>query len=517
MKKIRKIEPALPALAGRKKVAAYARVSRDTERLMNSVSAQISHYSALIQNNPEWEYAGVYADCGISGTGTARRGEFLRMLADCEAGRINIILTKSISRFARNTVDLLETVRHLKSLGIEVRFEKEHINSLSEDGELMLSLLASFAQEESRSISENVKWGVRRRFQSGEIGTANKHILGYRYDEDEKKYVIIPEEAEAVRWMFQMYIDGVSFRRIAENMNRVGIRTTLGNDFQEASVRQLIFNEVYAGDIRRQKCYMADPITKAKVKNGGELPQYYMADCHEAIIDRETYAKVQAEMERRAGLVNPAYPFTGKMKCGVCGQPFTRKKGTIRGKTYVHWICRSKKETGMSCTSVNFSEEELERISARMLGMDEFDGAVFEKAVRGITVMENGDLEFHLTGGETKVWKNLHLDPPRHIATVTDCFQGKIRCAACGNTYHRVNGAGKWVYWYCIGKKRKNVECHNPNYTDYKLRQVSAHMMGLEEFDEAEFENQVEGITALEDGSLEFNFYGGRKERWQRA
>lgn len=362
-----------------------------------------------------------------------------------------------------------------------------------------------------------MKWGVRRRFQSGEIGTANKHILGYRYDEDEKKYVIIPEEAEAVRWMFQMYIDGVSFRRIAENMNRVGIRTTLGNDFQEASVRQLIFNEVYAGDIRRQKCYMADPITKAKVKNGGELPQYYMADCHEAIIDRETYAKVQAEMERRAGLVNPAYPFTGKMKCGVCGQPFTRKKGTIRGKTYVHWICRSKKEAGMSCTSVNFSEEELERISARMLGMDEFDGAVFEKAVRGITVMENGDLEFHLTGGETKVWKNLHLDPPRHIATVTDCFQGKVRCAACGNTYHRVNGAGKWVYWYCIGKKRKNVECHNPNYTDYKLRQVSAHMMGLEEFDEAEFEKQIEEITAFPDGSLEFNFYGGRKERWQRA
>ena len=516
MKKIRKIEPALPALAGRKKVAAYARVSRDTERLMNSVSAQISHYSALIQNNPEWEYAGVYADCGISGTGTARRGEFLRMLADCEAGRINIILTKSISRFARNTVDLLETVRHLKSLGIEVRFEKEHINSLSEDGELMLSLLASFAQEESRSISENVKWGVRRRFQSGEIGTANKHILGYRYDEDEKKYVIIPEEAEAVRWMFQMYIDGVSFRRIAENMNRVGIRTTLGNDFQEASVRQLIFNEVYAGDIRRQKCYMADPITKAKVKNGGELPQYYMADCHEAIIDRETYAKVQAEMERRAGLVNPAYPFTGKMKCGVCGQPFTRKKGTIRGKTYVHWICRSKKETGMSCTSVNFSEEELERISARTLGMDEFDGAVFEKAVRGITVMENGDLEFHLTGGETKVWKNLHLDPPRHIATVTDCFQGKIRCAACGNTYHRVNGAGKWVYWYCIGKKRSNVECHNVNYADFKLRRISASILGLEEFDEEEFERQIKEIVALEDGSLEYHFREGRVQTWQR-
>lgn len=517
MKKISKIEPVLPALAGRKKVAAYARVSKDTERLMNSVSAQVSYYSAFIQDNPEWEYAGVYADCGISGTDTAKRSEFLRMLADCEAGKINIILTKSISRFARNTVDLLETVRHLKSLGIEVRFEKEHINSLSEDGELMLSLLASFAQEESRSISENVKWGVRKRFQSGEIGTANKHILGYRYDEEAQKYMIIPEEAGAVRWMFQMYLDGVPFRRIAENMNQAGIRTTLGNDFQEASVRQLIFNEVYAGDIRRQKCYMADPITKAKVKNGGELPQYYMADCHEAIIDRETYAKVQAEMERRAGLVNPTYPFTGKMKCGICGRSYTRRAAMVKGREYVSWFCRAKKEKGMSCTSVNFGEEELKRFSAQALGLDVFAGAEFEKAVRGITVMESGDLEFRLAGGEKKVWKNLHLDPPRHIATVTDCFQGKIRCAACGNTYHRVNGAGKWVYWYCIGKKRKNVECHNPNYTDYKLRQISAYMMGMEEFDEAEFENQVEGITALEDGSLEFNFYGGRKGRWQRA
>ena len=282
-------------------------------------------------------------------------------------------------------------------------------------------------------------------------------------------------------------------------------------------MRQLIFNEVYAGDIRRQKCYMADPITKTKVKNCGELPQYYMADCHEAIIDRETYAKVQAEMERRAGLVNPTYPFTGKMKCGICGNCFTRKKGTVRGKNYVHWICRSKKETGMSCASVNFSEEELERIAARTLGMQGFDETEFEKAVRGITVMESGDLEFRLAGGEKKVWKNLHLDPPRHIATVTDCFQGKIRCAACGNTYHRVNGAGKWVYWYCIGKKRKNVECHNPNYTDYKLRQISAYMMGIEEFSEAEFKEKVENITAFPDGSLEFHFKEGREERWQRA
>lgn len=516
MAKISRIEPKLPSLPVRKKVAAYARVSRDTERLMHSVSAQVSYYSTLIQKNPEWEYAGVFADCGISGTGTANRSEFLKMLDACEAGNIDIILTKSISRFARNTVDLLETVRHLKSLGIEVRFEKEHINSMSEDGELMLTLLASFAQEESRSISENSKWGIRKRFQSGEIGAANKHILGYRYDDVLRKYVIIPEEAEAIRWMFQMYLDGISLRVIAESMNNAGIRTTLGNDFQEASVRQLIFNEVYAGDIRRQKCYMADPITKTKVKNRGELPQYYMADCHEAIIDRETYEKVKEEMERRAGLVNPTYPFTGKVKCGICGQNFTRRKGITKGKEYVSWFCRAKKEVGMSCTSENFNEDELKRICAEVMGTETFDEADFERRVKKMEVLKNGDIEFRFVGGETKLWKNLHLNPTRHIATVTDCFQGKIHCAICGSTYHRVNSAGKWVYWYCIGKKRKNAKCHNVNYPDYTLRQISAYIMGIEEFDEAEFEKQMKEIRVQEDGSLEFYFNDGSAERWQR-
>ena len=519
MRKISKIESILPAAPKRKKVAAYARVSRDTERLMHSISAQVSYYSGLIQKNPEWEYAGVYADWGITGTSTRKRDEFNRLIADCEAGRIDIVLTKSISRFARNTVDLLETVRHLKNLGIEVRFEKENINSFSEDGELMLSLLASFAQEESRSISENSKWGIRRRFQSGEIGVANKHLLGYQYDEERKQYIIIPEEAESVRWMFQMYIDGLSLRDIADNLNNAGIRSVLGNKFQEASVRQLIFNEVYAGDIRRQKCYMADPLKKNKMPNRGELPQYYMADCHEAIIDRETYARVQAEMERRAALVNPTYCFTKKIRCGVCGNAFTRKKGIQSGKTYVHWICRSKKEVGMTCSSVNFSEEELMRISARVLGLDSFDEGVFNDKVREITVRMDGNLEFNLADGETKVWENLHINLTRHKATITDCFQGKIRCSACGNTYHRVNSAGKWVYWYCVGKKYgyKGVDCHSVNFADYQLRQISAHILGLAEFDEAVFEAEIEGITVLEDGSLTFHFYGGRTETWQRV
>ena len=632
MRKISKIEPKLPVIQARKKVAAYARVSRDTERLMHSVSAQVSYYSALIQKNPEWEYAGVYADMGISGTDTSKRGEFLRMLADCEEGKIDIILTKSISRFARNTVDLLETVRHLKNLGIEVRFEKEHIHSLSEDGELMLTLLASFAQEESRSISENVKWGVRKRFQSGEIGAANKHILGYRYDDGLRKYVIIPEEAEAVRWMFQMYIDGVPLRGIAESMNSAGIRTTLGNDFQEASVRQLIFNEVYAGDIRRQKCYMADPITKTKVKNCGELPQYYMADCHEAIIDRETYAKVQAEMERRAGLVNPTYPFTGKIKCGICGQSFTRRKGITKGKEYVSWFCRAKKEVGMTCTSCNYSEQNLMEICAKLMGTDSFDGTAFESSVRLISALPDGSLEvqffdgqikrwemppkpakvldkpvkkrpahlfdgkifcgqcgrrygravseskdrhlywycrakshhgvtcdsvnypdsemkeifcmvmgleafdegfftetvermvvqktgsidFHLKDGTVKTYETLKLRSNRHENTSTDEFTGKIRCASCGNLYHRYCCYGKYTYWRCSGKSKVRTECSGRDFQDSDIRKVSAYMMGMEEFDAEAFNGTVDYITAFPDGSLEIHFYDGRAERWQR-
>ena len=216
MKTVEKIERKLPVLKTRKRVAAYARVSMESERMQHSLSAQVSYYSALIQKNPEWEYAGVFADYGISGTGTKKREEFNRMLAECEAGNIDIVLTKSIQRFARNTVDLLNTVRHLKDLGIEVRFEKENINSMSGDGELMLSILASFAQEESRSISENVKWGMVKRFKQG-IPNGKFRILGYKWEGDQ--LVIVPEEAAIVRRIFQNFLDGKSRLETERELN----------------------------------------------------------------------------------------------------------------------------------------------------------------------------------------------------------------------------------------------------------------------------------------------------------
>lgn len=407
MKKIIRITSVSEQPFKRKKVAAYARVSKDTERLMNSAAAQISYYDAFIRNNPEWEYAGVYADCGKTGTLTYKRREFCRMMEDCEKGKIDMILTKSVSRFARNTVDLLETVRHLKSLGIEVRFEKEGIDSLSEEGELMLSLLASFAQEESRSISENVKWGVRKRFQTGEIGTANKHILGYEFDEEKKKYVIVPQEAETVRRIFHMYLGGYSLGKIAGILNKEGITTVKGHKFSEASLKAIIRNEIYMGDMRRQKYYVEDPVRKNKVCNKGELPQYYMADCHDPIINRGTWEAARAEAERRAASANPVYPFTGKIYCGICGNHYTRKKSVRKGKTYVSWICRSKKRKGMICLGVNFSEEELKRTAARILGKDVFDEEEFAEAVRDITIKKDGGLEFHLYGGRKEQWQRV--------------------------------------------------------------------------------------------------------------
>lgn len=510
---IKRIEPKTPTLAKRKRVAAYARVSRDTERLMHSVSAQVSYYSSLIQKNPEWEYAGVYADSGISGTGIKERDEFQRLIEDCEAGKIDIVLTKSISRFARNTVDLLATVRRLKEIGVEVRFEKENISSFSGDGELMMTIIASFAQEEVRSTSENIKWSIRKGYANGIDVARNKKVFGYRYDGE--RYIIQEDEAEIVRFIFKSMTDGIAPNVIVKELNARGAKTWRGYDFCYGNLYTILRNEIYIGDRRMQKCFVADPLKRNKVKNCGELPQYYISDCHEPIIDRETFDKVQEILKKRAEAV-PTYPFTKKIVCGTCGHPFTRKKGKVKGKTYIHWICRGKKEVGMTCSSVNFSEEELEKISAQMMGTQDFVGEAFENAVLRITVEKNGNLRFQFTDGSTKVWENLHLHPQRHEVTVTDCFQGKIVCAHCGNSYHRVVSGNRWVYWYCIGKKKKDVDCHSINYADFQLRRISASILGLRSFKESEFEKNIEKIVVLEDGSLEYHFYEGRTEMWQR-
>lgn len=266
MKKITRVSRPMPTITRRKKVAAYARVSVESERMNHSLSAQISYYNGLIQRNPEWEFAGVYADDGISGTTIDKRKGFKQMLADCEAGKIDIILTKSIQRFARNTVDLLTTVRHLKDLGIEVRFEKEHIRSLTGDGELMLSILASFAQEESRSISTNVKWGTRKRFAQG-IPNGRFRIYGYRWQGDQ--LVPEPKEASVVKLIYDNFLKGLSAETTEKQLEEMGIKSFNGKHFGNSAVRRILENITYTGNLLFQKAYSADPITgKTKINHG---------------------------------------------------------------------------------------------------------------------------------------------------------------------------------------------------------------------------------------------------------
>ena len=265
MPKIIKIMPKKAELKQRLRVAAYARVSTDEKDQQHSFSAQISYYNNLIQKNPEWEFAGIYADLGISGTSTRNREEFHRLLTDCELGKIDMVIVKSISRFARDTVDTLRTVRHLKDLGIAVYFERERINSLSADGELLLSLLASFAQEESRSISENIKWAVRKKFEQG-IPNGHKAPYGYRWDVALEMFRIIPEQGRVVQEIYRRYLVGESAYAIAKDLTARGVTGQQGGAFDQTSVKEILSSISYTGTMVLQKNFFTEGHVRKKNK-----------------------------------------------------------------------------------------------------------------------------------------------------------------------------------------------------------------------------------------------------------
>ena len=278
----------------RKRVAAYARVSMEKDAMLHSLAAQVSYYSERIQRNPKWEYAGVFADFGLTGT-KETRPEFQRMLKECREGKIDLILVKSISRFARNTLALLNTVRELKGLGIGVYFEEQKLDTLSGDGEFMLTILASFAQEESRSVSENCKWRIRKKFEQG-IPTG---FGMYGYEVRNGSFAIKPEEAAVVRRIFQMYLDGMGSVKIMKLLTEEGVPAPLGGLWNASVVMEILKNEKYVGDLLLQKFYTNNHVEKKRFHNRGELPQYFVGEDHEPIIDRETFDAVQREIAWR--------------------------------------------------------------------------------------------------------------------------------------------------------------------------------------------------------------------------
>ena len=284
------------------RVAAYCRVSTDSEEQASSYEIQIEHYTNYIKKNKEWELAGIFADDGITGTNTKKREEFNRMIEECMAGKIDMIITKSISRFARNTLDCLKYIRQLKDKNIAVFFEKENINTMDSKGEIMLTIMASLAQQESQSLSQNVKLGIQYRYQQGEVQVNHKRFLGYTKDEN-KQLVIDPEGAEVVKRIYREYLEGASLLQISRGLEADGILTAAGKaKWRPETLKKILQNEKYIGDALLQKTYTVDFLSKKRVKNNGIVPQYYVENSHEPIIPRELFMQVQEEMVRRANL-----------------------------------------------------------------------------------------------------------------------------------------------------------------------------------------------------------------------
>jgi site-specific DNA recombinase len=362
------------------RVAAYCRVSTLLEQQEGSYEAQVDYYTEKINSNPNWKCAGIFADDGKSATQTKKRDDFNAMIVACMAGKVDLVLTKSVSRFARNTVDALQCIRKLKEKNVPVIFEKEGVNTMESGGELLITILSSQAQEESRNISENTRWGLTRRFENGIISVNHKKFLGYTKDDD-GNLIIVPDEAVIVKRIFREYLEGKSIIQIVKGLQDDGIKTVTGlENWHPGTIDKMLSNEKFCGDACMQKTYTIDFLTKKKVKNQGYAPQYYIEDNHEAIIPKELFHQVQVEKARRASLNKAAvtrkankakkekskysskYVLTELLTCGECGHSYRRQTWSKYGQKSAVWRCedRLKQGTSSKCHhSPTLKEEQL--------------------------------------------------------------------------------------------------------------------------------------------------------------
>lgn len=362
------------------RVAAYCRVSTLLEQQEGSYEAQVDYYTEKINSNPNWKCAGIFADDGKSATQTKKRDDFNAMIDACMAGKVDLVLTKSVSRFARNTVDALQCIRKLKEKNVPVIFEKEGVNTMESGGELLITILSSQAQEESRNISENTRWGLTRRFENGIISVNHKKFLGYTKDDD-GNLIIVPDEAVIVKRIFREYLEGKSIIQIVKGLQDDGIKTVTGlENWHPGTIDKMLSNEKFCGDACMQKTYTIDFLTKKKVKNQGYAPQYYIEDNHEAIIPKELFHQVQVEKARRASLNKAAvtrkankakkekskysskYVLTELLTCGECGHSYRRQTWSKYGQKSAVWRCedRLKQGTSSKCHhSPTLKEEQL--------------------------------------------------------------------------------------------------------------------------------------------------------------
>lgn len=350
------------------RVAAYARVSTDSDEQLESLKAQREHYERYIKSNPEWEFAGLYYDEGISGTKMEKRTELLRMIRDCKQGRIDFIITKSISRFARNTVDCLELVRKLIDIGVYIYFEKENLNTGDMESELMLSILSGFAAEESASISQNSQWSIQKRFQNGSyVGTAP-----YGYSKVDGEMFIVSEEAEIIKRIFAEFLSGKGSSTIARGLNKDKIPARRGNHWSSGTVIDMLRNEKYKGDALFQKTYTDNNFNRRP--NKGEKDQFYCKNHHEPIVSKEVFSKAQKLITQRAKskAVNKKayqnrYVLSGRIICGECGSKFRRKTNYSAGRSYIAWSCIGHIEDKNSCSMLFIRDGEIKATFATMM------------------------------------------------------------------------------------------------------------------------------------------------------
>ena len=398
---------------GKMRVAAYCRVSTDSEEQLNSYEAQKTYYTQKIQDSPDWEMAGIYADEGISGTSLKKRTQFNKMITACKRGHIDLIITKSLSRFARNTVDCLDTVRLLKANGIGVYFEKENINTLTESSEFLITLFSGFAQAESESLSKNVAWGKQKSAEAGKVTFQYKKMLGYRKGADGQPE-IVPEEAEIIRRIYHRYLDGCTLGKIKRELEEDGVPTAQGVErWSPSIIHNILTNEKYIGDALLQKTYVTDCINKKVKKNRGERTMYYVENSHPAIVSRDLFNQVQQEMTRRSskrkvlqksgktelGKYSGKYALTELLVCGECGSPYKRVTWARNGKKRIVWRCVSRLDYGKKyCSdSPTIMEDKLQEAIVRAVNkFNEQDNATY-KALMRATISEalglNGDPE----------------------------------------------------------------------------------------------------------------------------
>ena len=502
MAKIRRIEPILPIIKTRKKVAAYARVSMETELLHHSLSAQVSHYSTLIQNNPEWEYAGVYADEGITGTSTKKRDEFNRLMGDCDAGKIDLVLVKSISRFARDTVDTLNATRHLKELGVDVFFEREGIHSISKEGELLLTLLAAFAQAESQSISENVKWGIRKRFKLG-IPNGNKAPYGYRWNGD--GFSIIPEQGTVVKEIYRRYLAGESAYSIAKRLADKGIKGQSGVPMDDSTIKNILSSNSYTGTMILQKNFFTEG--HKRKKNRGELPMYAVEEMFDPLVSETDFEQAQQIMKERAESMPNRNPeltaFSGRVRCANCGCSISRRTSKYGKK----WVCNTKERKGKCiCDFRDIYETELENAASEALTLDGFDADAVRSRVELISI-DNAYIIFRLKNGTVK-------SVLREYKKGYSGFSSRLFCGCCGGMLE----ADNWNMGPAGQKKKYKVwvcrECSAKKEFDSTFR-MAAQALFHEEKCDGLFEQHIEKAINYDD-RIDFYYKEGKVISWQK-